>query len=137
MTLTHANIKNATTEKPRKLFDANGLFLLLTPSRSPEGGTLKHWRFKYRFDGKERLLALGVFPEISLSEAHESRDNARAIIRKGRDPAVQRKAEKAARVEAGANTFEVVAREWHGNRAKALEASTLSPSLSFSPTTLI
>ena len=98
---------------------------MLKPSRGADGGTLKHWRLKFRFDGKERLSALGVFPDVSLSEARELPDNARVLIRKGRDPTKQRKAEKASRAEAGANTFEVVAREWHAQRAKALEASTL------------
>lgn len=122
MALTDAAVKNAKpTDKPRKLADEKGLFLLLTPG----GG--KWWRLKYRMDGKEKLLSLGVYPDVGLKEARERRDEARKLLADGVDPSDNRKAAKSAKVERAANSFEVVAREWfakysttwnesHGNR---------------------
>jgi integrase len=92
--------------KQIKLFDAGGLFLLVTP----KGGKL--WRFKYRFDGKEKLLALGAYPEITLAEARERRDKARKQLANDIDPGAVRKAMKEAETEE-TETFEVIAREWH------------------------
>lgn len=103
MPLTNTAIKNAKPgPKQRKLFDGGGLFLLV----SPKGG--KWWRFKYRFDGKEKLLSLGTYPEISLKEARERRENARRMVAQGIDPSAARKAEK----EQGQDTFGAVALEW-------------------------
>jgi hypothetical protein len=96
--------------KPQKkqitLFDGGGLFLLITPS----GGKL--WRLKYRYEGKEKLLALGTYPEISLADARRRRDDARRQIANGIDPGAVRKAQKQAETEE-TETFEVIAREWH------------------------
>jgi integrase len=88
------------------LFDGGGLFLLVTPS----GGKL--WRFKYRFDGKEKLLSLGTYPEISLANARTRREEARKQVAQGVDPGAVRKAMKQAETEE-TETFEVIAREWH------------------------
>jgi len=108
MALTDIRVRN---EKPKakdiKLFDGDGLFLLVTT----KGG--KYWRFKYRFDGKEKLLALGTYPEKSLSDARRGRDDARKQVAAGIDPGEVRKAQKVARSECNANSFEVIAREWH------------------------
>ena len=122
-TLTDAAIRMAKPkDKPYKLFDGGGLFLLVTPSKQselpPDGKKLppsaggKWWRLKYRFGGKEKLLSFGTYPEISLSSAREKRDAARRQIAEGIDPGEERKAVKAS--EAGENCFEAVAREWHG-----------------------
>jgi len=93
-------------ENPFKLFDERGLFLLVTPS----GG--KWWRLKYRFGGKEKGFSLGVYPDVSLKEARERRDEARRLLANGTDPNEHRKARKAAKDDQAANSFEVVAREW-------------------------
>jgi len=93
-------------EKPFKLFDERGLFLLVTPS----GG--KWWRFKYRFDHKEKLLSFGVYPDVGLKDARECRDEARKDVAAGINPAEHRKAQNTARADRVANSFEVVAREW-------------------------
>ena len=93
-------------EKPYKLFDIDGLYLLVT-----EKGH-KWWRFKYRFDGKEKSLSLGTYPEISLADARQRRDEARKQIAHGIDPGAVRKAMKQAET-AETETFEVIAREWH------------------------
>ena len=107
MNLTSTAIKNAKTRAtPVKLFDGGGLFLLLNPS-----GT-RLWRLKYRVDGKEKLLALGSYPEVGLADARDRRDEARKQLAAGIDPAAARKAEKAVRIENAKNSFEAVGREW-------------------------
>ena len=105
MALTDTAIKKAKTkEKPYKLSDEKGLFISIQPRSG------KWWRFKYRFDGKEKLLSLGTYPEVSLKKARKRRDTAREEIADGIDPSAKRKAEKVAK--AGAESFEAVAREW-------------------------
>jgi integrase len=107
MAISDIKIRSArASEKPVKLFDGGGLFLLITP----RGGKL--WRLKYRHEGKEKLLALGTYPEISLSDARERRDKARKQIANGIDPGAVRKAQKQAETEE-TETFEVIAREWY------------------------
>jgi len=88
------------------LFDGGGLFLMVTPT----GGKL--WRFKYRYDGKQKLLAFGTYPEISLLDARKRRDEARSQLAHDIDPGAVRKAQKQANTEA-TETFEIIAREWH------------------------
>ena len=107
MPLTDVAIRNAKpAARPLKLFDGGGLFLLVTPKGS------KWWRFKYRVNGKEKLLSLGVYPEVSLKDAREARDAHRKLMKSGLDPGVHRKVQKAAAVARAANSFEAVAREW-------------------------
>ncbi|RQW87900.1 MAG: DUF4102 domain-containing protein [Geobacter sp.] len=115
MALTDVKVRNAKpTEKQFKLFDGDGLFLLVMPpgKKTPNGS--KCWRFKYRFGGKEKLLALGTYPEVTLSDARDKRTEARRLIAAAIDPGEARKARKVANAEKAANTFEVVAREWYG-----------------------
>ena len=97
--------------KPEKHSDAGGLFLLATPT----GG--KWWRLKYRFGGKEKLLSMGTYPEVSLKAARERRDEARTLLAEGIDPGENRKIQKSAKVSRDANSFEVVAREWLAKNA--------------------
>lgn len=112
MPLTDISIRNAKPgEKPTKLFDERGLFLLVTPT----GG--KWWRLRYKFDGKEKLLSLGIYPDTRLKDARIRRDEARKLLADGVDPGENRKAVKAARQERAANSFEVVAREWYAKQA--------------------
>ncbi|UCF90220.1 MAG: integrase arm-type DNA-binding domain-containing protein [Desulfobacterales bacterium] len=94
-------------KKPQKLFDGGGLFLLVTPT----GGKL--WRLKYRFGGTEKLLAIGTYPQTSLAEARQKRDDARALLEKGINPGDMKKAQKAVETQE-TETFEGIAREWHG-----------------------
>lgn len=72
----------------------------------------KYWRMDYRFDGKAKTLALGVYPEVTLAEARKRREKARTTLAHGMDPSVAKREEKAARATAAANTFEVVALDW-------------------------
>ncbi len=103
-------------EKPKKLFDGGGLFLLVTPT----GGKL--WRLKYRFGGIEKLLALGAYPQTSLADARQKRDDARALMLNGVDPRDIKKAQKAAGAQEN-ETFEVIAREWHTKFSASWAAS--------------
>ncbi len=107
MALTDIQIRKAKpNDKDYKLFDGDGLFLLVTT----KGG--KYWRFKYRFNDKEKLLALGTYPERSLSDARLDKEIARRQVSAGVDPMAVRKALKVSRREADTNSFEVIAREW-------------------------
>jgi len=112
MALTDTAIrKTKATDKAFKVADEKGLFLLVSPS----GGKL--WRMKYRFEGKEKLLSLGAYPDVPLVRAREKRDDARRLLADGIDPSENRKAQKAARATSAANSFEVVAREWYAKHA--------------------
>lgn len=107
MPLTDTQIKVIKPEaKARKLADEKGLYLLLQPTGA------KLWRLKYRFGGKEKLLALGSYPDVGLKDARNRRDEARKLLADGVDPSEQRKAQKAAGEMRAANSFEVICREW-------------------------
>jgi integrase len=113
MALTDVKVRNTKPgEKQIKLFDGDGLFLLVSPS----GG--KWWRFKYRFGGKEKLLALGTYPEISLADARQRREDARKLIANGVDPSDVKKAQKASIISTTENSFEVIARAWHAKNVE-------------------
>jgi integrase len=119
MSLTDTAICGAKSgEKPIRLFDAGGLYLEV----SPAGGKL--WRLKYRFHGKEKRLALGIYPGVSLAMARDTPDQARKLLAGGIDPGEHRKATKAARDGLAANTFEVIGREWYAKIAPSLADTT-------------
>jgi integrase len=108
MPLNDLAIRNAKhLAKPYKLSDEKGLFLLIHPNGS------KYWRFKYYFAKKEKLLALGVYPEIKLSEARDNRDKARKLLDAHIDPGEAKKTSKNMLLLSAENSFEVIAREWH------------------------
>lgn len=112
MPLTDTTIRNTKpSEKPVKLFDGGGLFLLVTPAGQ------RYWRLKYRAAGKEKLLALGVYPDVSLAAARRKRDDARDKLAAGIDPGEAKKAEKRTARLGAENSFEAVAREWHAKYA--------------------
>lgn len=118
MPLSDTAIRKAKpTDKTQRLFDGGGLYLEITPA----GGKL--WRQKYRFGGKEKRLAHGTYPEVSLAEARERRDDARKLLAAGTDPGEHKKAEKLAGEDRAANSFEAVAREWFGKFAPNWAAS--------------
>jgi integrase len=109
MALSDTSIRNAKpAEKAYKLYDSGGLFIQITPN----GG--KWWRFKYRFNDKEKLLSLGTYPEVSLAHARDKRDSARTLLASDPpiDPSEKRKANKADSKINAANNFELVARDW-------------------------
>lgn len=110
MDLTNIQCKNAATRsKAYKLSDSDGLFLLVHPNGS------KYWRLKYRIAGKEKLLSIGVYPDISLQAARSQRDDARKLIAQGTDPSQAKKRKKQLATININNSFESVAREWHAN----------------------
>lgn len=105
--LSDATVRNAKPQKrPYKLADGEGLFLVVMPSGS------KYWRLKYFFGGKEKLLALGVYPHINLADARERRAQARKLLAAGSDPADAKKEAKRQAILKSGNSFEVVAQEW-------------------------
>ena len=104
MKLTDAKLR--TLKTPGMHFDGGGLYLELTPS----GG--RYWRLKYRYAGKEKRLAFGVYPTVSLKEARDRRTEARKLIERGDDPAELKKAAKTQADTDARNTFEGAAREW-------------------------
>lgn len=107
MSLTDIAIRKTKPQtKPTRSFDGGGLYLEVRPTGA------KLWRLKYRFDGKEKLLALGIYPDVPLAKARDRRDQARSLLADGIDPSRHRKEAKAARAVLAANSFEVVAREW-------------------------
>ena len=107
MALTDRTIRAAKpTEKQYKLSDAGGLFLLVTPA----GGKL--FRFKYRFGGKEKMLAIGIYPDIGLAEARERHAEARKLLARGVDPSAEKKQKKIEGKEQAINSFKAVALEW-------------------------
>jgi integrase len=105
--LSDAAIRKAKIEdKPYRLSDSGGLVLQVTPA----GGKL--WRYRYRFNGKEKMLALGQYPDVSLADARGARDKAKAELKAGRDPSIVKKLDKLNVIKTSADTFEVIAREW-------------------------
>jgi integrase len=111
MPLTDTAIRNAKPKsKQYKLYDEKGLYLLVKESG-------KYFRLDYRFDGKRKTLALGVYPTVRLAEARDKRDDARKMIADGVDPNLQRKISKVISAEQTENTFEAVTREWFAKKS--------------------
>jgi integrase len=110
--LSDTQIRNVRPrEKIFRLHDGLGLYLEVTPTGN------RWWRFKYTFGGKENRISLGVYPQITLKDARERRDEARRQLAHYIDPVVAKRAAKAARVASTENTFEAVAREWFAKRS--------------------
>ena len=111
MSLSDAKVRNAKAEsKPYKITDGEGLFLLVATTGS------KYWRLKYFFGGKEKLLALGVYPDVSLGDARERRAEARKAVAAGKDPSEVKREVKRLVILKNENAFESVAREWFEKR---------------------
>ena len=111
--LTEFACKNfKSKEKPYKVSDSGGMFLLIKPDGS------KYWRLKYNYAGKENLIALGVYPEISLRDARTKRNEYKRQLKEGIDPVQKKRQEKTELKEDTANTFENIALEWHKHKWK-------------------
>ena len=108
------NARQVVAAKPRekayKLADGAGLYLEVVPSGS------RYWRMKYRFNGKEKRMAFGVYPAVSLAQARALRDEAKKKLAEGIDPSFAKKEEKLVRDVQLNNTFQAVALEWHGTK---------------------
>ena len=111
MTLTNTACKNAKPQQKRyRIYDTGGLYLEVMPNGS------KYWRLKYRYLGQEKLLAIGVYPLVSLAEAHEARDKAKKLLAADINPGEAKKKQRQQAIANSQNTFELVAREWHENQ---------------------
>lgn len=118
MPLTDTTLRNAKPRhKPYKRADGDGLYVLIHPNGS------RYWRLKYRYAGKEKLLAIGVYPETGIAAAREKAVAARQLLREGHDPMIVRRTTRARNISATLDTFEVVAAEW-----MAANAAHWSPS---------
>lgn len=112
MALTDIKVRSAKPqEKEYTLVDGDGMFLLIHPNGS------KYWRFRFRFGGKQHLMAFGVYPETSLADARQKREEARRLVAAGIDPREHKRAVKEKQAKE-AITFESVAREWHASNKK-------------------
>jgi hypothetical protein len=106
MVLTDAALRKAKPgEKPYKMSDEKGLYILVKPAG-------KYFRFDYRFDGKRKTLAVGVYPEVKLKEARRRCEDARRLLADGIDPLEQKKVAKTVRTEEATNSFQTIALEW-------------------------
>lgn len=118
MALTVLKIKNLKPDlKDRKYSDGEGLFLMVKPNGA------KYWRFAYRFNKKQKTLALGVFPEVSLQEAREKTYEAKKLLNNKIDPATSKKTEKLLNQLEHSNSFQVIAEEWFEKQNKTWVAS--------------
>lgn len=132
MPLTNVLIKQAQPkEKDFKIYDEKGLFLLVRKNGA------KYWRFKYRFAGKEKSIAFGVYPEVSLKDAREYRDKARALIRDDLDPMDERKKRRFSIENAHSNDFEIIAREWFAKEKDGWAGSHIKKQLGLLENNLI
>ncbi len=119
MPLTNTQCQNAKPkEKSYKLGDSAGMYLEIMPNGS------KYWRMKYRHLDKEKRLALGVYPDVTLAEAREKRDAAKKILAGGIDPSIAKKQAKRQAVINANNTFEAVGREWHSKQCEKWKEKT-------------
>jgi integrase len=119
--LTALQVKAAKKkDKAYKLSDGLGLFLLI----NPDGG--KYWRMGYRFDGKQKLLSFGTYPEVSLIQAREATKKARQTLLAECDPAQAKRIAKITKTTDTANNFEAIARAWHANKAETWQERTAS-----------
>jgi hypothetical protein len=121
MSLTDTFVRQVKPSKPSgdKHADGGGMYLLVKP-------TGKYWRMDYRHLGARKTLALGVYPAVSLVKARKRRDEARELIADGVDPGVDKREKKRILIDAAANTFECVARQWLKKTAVDRAASTQS-----------
>ncbi|MFP9227559.1 tyrosine-type recombinase/integrase [Pectobacterium cacticida] len=111
MKLTARQVETAKPkDKPYKLTDGAGLYLLVNTNGS------RYWRLKYRYAGKEKLLSIGTYPDISLADARTKRGEAKKLLANGGDPSEEKQVEKQAKIAAVNNSFKLIALEWHEHK---------------------
>ncbi|MEO6967480.1 MAG: Arm DNA-binding domain-containing protein [Rhodanobacteraceae bacterium] len=124
--LTDVRIRQAKAKRnPYKLAAGRGLTLVVMPHGS------KYWQVRYRFDGKEKLLSVGVYPEVTMQEARTKCDEARKLLRDGIDPSMQSKTDKLQRRIPATNTFGALANEWHAYNAPRWSPATTEKSRTY------
>ena len=117
MGLSDVELKNAKPrERPYKLSDGRGLYMLISPAG-------KYWRLDYRFEGKRKTLALGVYPDVTLAQARDRREDARKLLANEVDPGAAKREAKLAKLHASGNNFETIARKWHETKQHDLVAA--------------
>ena len=120
MLLTDTKLRSLRpTERPQRFFDGDGLYIEIRPN----GG--KWWRFKYRYEGKEKLLSFGIYPEVPLALARARRAEARRLVAAGTDPSAARQEAKQAKQRDALSTVEAVSRAWLAHRASGWTSGTL------------
>ena len=113
MKLNNTKCRNTKPKSnPYKLADGDGMYLYVRPDGA------KYWRLKYYYLGKEKLLALGVYPEVSLANARDARDRAKKALAAGKDPMTVKRSERQQAIKNHENSFEAVAREWHSKQVE-------------------
>jgi hypothetical protein len=118
MPLSDLQVRSAKPgEKVAKLSDGGGLQLWINPDGS------KYWRLAYRFDGKQKVLAIGVYPKVGLKEAREARENAKRLLAEGRDPSFAKKIAKASRASSATNSFDGIAAELRDKKEREGKAA--------------
>ena len=116
--LSDAKLRSAKpAAKQYKLYDGGGLFLLIHPNGS------RYWRLKYRLAGKEKLFAVGIYPEMGLADARGQALDARRLIRQGSDPVVERRRQRAGKATSTAETFQAIGEEWVASRTDIWSAT--------------
>lgn len=118
MPLTDTAVRNAKpSAEPYKLTDGGGMYLHVHPNGS------RYWRMAYRIGGKQKVFAIGVYPAVTLADARQIRDDAKKLVKQGIDPVAERKRTAKQNTDDRANTFEVIAREWHETKKAGWTAS--------------
>ncbi|WP_321867055.1 tyrosine-type recombinase/integrase [Paraburkholderia tropica] len=118
MPLTDTAVRNAKpAAEPYKLTDGGGMFLHVHPNGS------RYWRMAYRIAGKQKLFAIGVYPDVSLADARQIREEAKKLVKGGIDPVAERRRAAKQNADDRANTFETIAREWHQTKRASWTAS--------------
>ena len=121
MALTDTRIKNLSPrDKPYRLSDSRGLYIEVQPNGS------KYWRLKYRFVGKEKRLAIGVYPKVTLKSARKACELARAHLEQGVDSSQAKQARKVEQAQSQLNNLEVISRQWHAQQSKIWSAGYAS-----------
>jgi len=120
MLLTDTKLRSLKpTERPQRFFDGDGLYIEIRPN----GG--KWWRFKYRYEGKEKLLSFGTYPDVPIALARKRRAEARQLVAAGTDPSAARQEAKQAKQRDALSTVEAVSRAWLAHRASGWTPGTL------------
>ena len=122
--LTDTKLKKFKSEKAKKLYDGDGLFVLYIPQRIT-ADERKRWQYRYTFNNKEQLITFGNYPYLTIEQARKLKEEAKCLLANGINPSQQRKNEKLKKQNEGKNSFEFIAREFLDNNKEAWSKATL------------